>query len=149
MHGLIREEKSFGANPGTKDLARHLYTRMNCGTVVIAANNPVALLPPLRRQWLRLARKVQKERARTLNATRIYELSEVAKRMYALRFTTDWPADGSMPADVCITTVNKLLHWAPECRTLYITGDIDVEETHIITALMPQGSLVVVCRLTL
>lgn len=149
MRDLIRKENSFGANPGTKDLARHLYTRMNCGKVVIVADSPNALLSPLRRQWLKLARKVQKERASTLNAARIYELNEMVKRMYALRFSTEWPPDGYEPADVYIATIDELLRWAPEgsCRTLYVTCDITPEQLHLMTAWMPQGSLAVICRL--
>lgn len=149
MRDLIREENSFGANPGAKDLARHLYTRMSCGKVVIIANNPNALLAPLRKQWLKLARKVQKERASTLNATRIYELNEMAKRMRTLRFSTKWPPDGYEPADVYIAALDELLRWAPEadCRTLYVTCDITSERLHMVTAWMPPDSLMVFCRL--
>ncbi len=144
MRDLIREEDSSGANPGTKDLARHLYTRMNCGKVVIVASNPSALLSPLRKQWLKLARKVQKERASTLNATRIYELNEMAKRMHTLQFSTKWPPDGYEPADVYIATTNEMLQWTPEanCRTLYVTYDIKLEQLHLLTAWMPNGALV-------
>lgn len=149
MRDLIREENSFGANPGTKDLARHLYTRMNCGKIVIIASNPNALLSPLRKQWLKLARKVQKERASTLNATRIYELTEIIKRMYTLRFTTKWPPDGYEQTDVYIATIDELLRWAPEanCRTLYVTCGVKPEQFHLVTTWITKGSLVVVCEL--
>jgi len=86
MHGLIVEENAFGSNPGTKDIARHLFTRMSCGKVVIVADNPLALLGALRRQWLKLARKVQKERASTLNAQRIFELNEMVMKMQGVAF---------------------------------------------------------------
>ncbi|SRR6266540_5029956 len=124
MHGLIREEHSFGANPGTKDLARHLYTRITCGKVVIVANNPNTLLPPLRKQWLKLMRKVQKERASTLNAERIFELNEMVVRMQGLQFSTVWPPDGYKPADVYIATVEgycngRLRQTAEQC-TLHV-----------------------------
>lgn len=149
MRDLIVEQNSFGANPGAKDLARHLYTRMNCGKMVIVADKPVSLISALRKQWLKLAREVQKEAASTLNATRIYELNEVITRMYTLRFTTKWPPDGYEPADVYITTVDELLRWVPEaeCRTLYVTCDIKREELYMVTAWMLSGSLVVFCRL--
>lgn len=145
MHGLIREEHTFGANPGTKDLARHLFTRMSCGKVVIVADNPAALMGPLRKQWLKLARKVQKERASTLNAERIFELSEMVKRMQTLRFATTWPDDYS--ADVYVATMEQLLHWAPECRTLYVTSRADLADLHVVTSLMSKGGVVVECIL--
>lgn len=149
MHGLIREEYSFGANPRTRDLARHLYTRMNCGKVVIVAANPNALLPALRKQWLKLYRKVHKESASTLNATRMRELNEVITRMQTLQFATKWPPDGYDPADVYIATTDELLRWAPEpsCRTLYVTCEITMEQLHLVTAWMPRGGLVVECKL--
>jgi hypothetical protein len=144
MHGLIVEENAFGSNPGTKDIARHLFTRMSCGKAVVVADNPLALLGALRRQWLKLARKVQKERASTLNAQRIFELNEMVMKMQTLRFAAAWPEDFS--ADVYIATPEQLLQWAPECKTLYITCDMKLEAQHMITALMPRNGLVVICK---
>jgi len=150
MYGLIREENSFGANPGTKDLARHLYTRIYGGKVVIIANKPSAFLPALRKQWLKLMRKVQKERASTLNAERIFELNEVVVRMQSLQFSTTWPPDGYKLADVYVATIDELLRWAPEmeCQTIYVTCEVRPEHLHIITSWLKNNALVVKCRLT-
>ena len=104
MHDLIREASSFGANPSTKDLARHMYTRMSCGQIVIITNDPNALLSPLRKQWLKLCRKVQRERASTLNALRIRELTESIQRMQGLRFSAKWRDDTYDTADVYLAT---------------------------------------------
>lgn len=146
MRDLILEENSFGANPGTKDLARHMYTRTACGKVVIVSDNPTSLLSPLRKQWLKLMRKVQKEAAKTLNATRIYEFGQVVIRMQTLQFSCKWSAD-IYPADVCLATPEQLLQWAPECQTLYVVCKLKREDLYVITALMPKGTLVVICRL--
>jgi hypothetical protein len=149
MHGLIREEHSFGSNPGSKDLARHLYTRITCGKVTIVADNPSTLLPALRKQWLKLMRKIQKERASTLNAERIFELNEMVVQMQSLRFSTSWPPAGYTPADVYIATLDELLGWVPEaeCRTVYVTCEITNEQLYLVTAWMLSGSLIVICRL--
>src|SRR6266702_1702850 len=90
MYELIREENSFGANPGTKNLARHLYTRIACGKVVIIAEKPSNTLAALRKQWMKLCRKVQKEMAiaAVLNPARANELTNVIVRMQNARFTT-------------------------------------------------------------
>lgn len=144
MYGLTREEGSLGSNPGTKDLARHLFTRMSCGKVVIVAEKPETMKPALRRQWVKLARKVQRERSSTLNATRVLRLSDMAARMQTMRFTTQWPDD--YQADVFIVTVDQLLSWAPDCRTMYVTCNIQLEQLHLITAMMPKGGLVVLCK---
>ncbi|HUC89439.1 MAG TPA: hypothetical protein VMR45_01430 [Patescibacteria group bacterium] len=147
MHGLIREEHSFGANPGTKDLARHMYTRTSLGKVVIVADKPLSVQISLRRQWLKLARKAQKERASTLNGERILELTKMIGHMQSLRFAAKWPQYEHL-ADVYLATPEQLLKWAPECRTLYVTCDIELEDLHVITALMPKESLVVRCNLS-
>lgn len=144
MPGLTREEGSLGSNPGTKNLARHLFTRMSCGKVVIVADRPEAMHASLRKQWLKLARKASKERSSTLDASRILTLNDMVARMLNMRFTTKWPDD--FEADVFVVTVDQLLHWAPDCRTLYVTSDISMEQLHLITAMMPKGSLVVICK---
>ena len=149
MHGLLIEDHSFGANPGTKDLARHLYTRMNCGKVVVVGNNPTTTLSALRKQWLKLCRRVQRERASTLNATRVYELNQSVIRMQTLRFSTKWPQKDYPTADVCIATIEQLLSWPPEqdCRTLYVTCNVTNEKLYVVTAGMARGGLVVRCLL--
>lgn len=145
MYGLIREENSFGANPGAKDIARHLYTRMFSGTVVIVAERPATMLMLLRKQWFRIYRRIGREQSSTLDSGRLMEYVRLRSRMLAMRFTTKWPDD--MPAEVYIATPEQLLRWAPECRTLYVTCDMERIELHRITAFMPRGSLVVVCQL--
>jgi hypothetical protein len=144
MYGLIREEGSLGSNPGAKDLARHLFSRMACGKAVVVADRPNVMYASLRKQWLKLARKVSKEQSSTLNASRLLRLSGMAACMQTMRFTTDWPDDYT--ADVAIATVEQLLQWSPDCRTMYVTCEVSIEQLHLITAMMPKGSLVVLGR---
>lgn len=141
MHGLTREIESHAT---MQRLALHLYTRVPCGQAVIVADRPLILLSQLRKEWLRLIRKIHTQRASTLDATRILELTNSITYMRNLHFTVDYPPD-DFPAHVYIATVNQLLRWAPECRTLYITNEIATEQIHMITAWMPRGGLVVIC----
>lgn len=142
--GFTREEWPFGSTFGTKGLARHLFTRMSCGKVIIVADNPDVLHATLRKQWLKLSRKVQVERSRTLNATRVLRIADMAAKMQSMSFTTDWP-DG-YKADVCIATVEQLTEWLPNCRTLYVTCDISTGQLQLIATRMPVGSVVVVVQ---
>ena len=144
MYGLTREEGSLGSNPGAKDLARHLFSRMSCGKAVVVADRPNVMHALLRKQWLKLARKVSKEQSSTLNASRLLRLSGMVARMQTMHFTTDWPDDYT--ADVAIATVEQFLQWSPDCRTMYVTCEVSIEQLHLITAMMPKGSLVVLCR---
>lgn len=148
MYGLIVEEDSFGPNPNTKDLARHLYARMYYGKIVIVAAKPTIAIASLRKQWLKLARKVQKERAKTFKAVRVAELSGIVSYMQGLKFTTHYPPH-EYAGNVYITTVEEVLRWPPDCRTMYITCGIEREQLYMITAWMPKGSLVVICKLAI
>lgn len=60
------------------DIARHLFARQLNGNVAVVADNPVALLSAVKKQWARLERQVQRERASTLDATRIWALCKVS-----------------------------------------------------------------------
>lgn len=150
MHDLIREASSFGANPSTKDLARHMYTRMRCGQIVIITDDQNALLSPLRKQWLKLCRKVQRERSSTMNALRISELAETIQQMQGLRFSAKWHDGSYDTADVYLATTEQLLAWTPEsnCRTLYVTCETKQEQLYVITSMMREKALVVMCLLS-
>jgi len=138
MSTSIIEESSFGANPGTKDLARHLYTRMFCGKAIIIADNPTAVLGPLRKQWLKLARKARREAASTLSATRLYEFNIIIPRMYTLKFTQKNSAE-----DIYITTIDKLPKQIHGYATIYITCNVDLS----LVSPTLGNSLLVWCKL--
>lgn len=144
MHSLIVEQNTFGANPSTKDLAKHLFTRMYCGQAIIVAEKPTILLSLLRKEWLSLDRKVRRERSRTLDARRIYALTLMSSRMVSMQFSTSWPPDGYAVAHVYVVTLAQLLQWAPEaeCRTLYIVTSISKEQLYIVTSWMGKGGTV-------
>lgn len=146
MHGLIREQGSFGRHPTVQVLVRHLYTRSPCGRVVIVADRPPILLSLIRKEWLKLTRKLQIQRSSTLSAPRILELTHLLGHMQNLRFTAHYSPD-DFSADVYVVTVEQLLSWAPECRTMYITSGVTTEQLHMVTAWMPKGGLVVMLQL--
>jgi hypothetical protein len=144
MHGLIREEIVFGPNVTAKALAQHLYTRIHFGAVAIIADNPSAVLPALRKQWLKLIRQAQKQKSSTLNASKIAQISDQILRMQAVNFSANYIPELCPQPDVVIATSQQFLEWAPECQTLYVTCDIEREYLYQITAWMQKGALMVV-----
>lgn len=146
MYGLLREEYSLGSQPSSKAIARHLFTRAHCGKIVIVSRTPVGLHASLKKQWFKLSRKVLKEQASTLNAQRIQELSKIGSFMQCLRFVTSWPPDDL--ADVYIATPEQVLSYPPDCRTMYVTCDMKLEDLHKATAWMDKRSLVVICKMS-
>lgn len=146
MHGLILEESSFS---DTKDMARHMCARMYSGKIVIVADKPTGLLSSLRKQWLQLIRDLQKQRASTLDPTRINEITGRIAHMQQTRFAATWykgDADFDFDYDVCIATADQLHHWPPEYKTMYVTSKLDREKLFMITTWMRPGSLVVICK---
>jgi hypothetical protein len=148
MREFIVEKDSFGANPGLKDLSKHIYARMTCGPIIIVATNPQTTLPALRKQWFKLARRGQLLKSCTLNAFRILALTEQIGRMHNLVFSTNWSAYEYGKADVYLVTIEQLLSWAPECKTLYITYPVSAEHLHCLTTYMEKGAVVTECILS-
>ena len=145
MYQLFIEERPQSGGGISGDLAKHLYGRLLRGKVVTVCDNPQALMSAVRKQWLKICRQVQRERASTLDATKVLELVDMLGRMEALHFSARPPSE-EIEADVSFATVEQLLAWAPMCHTLYVTLEVTSEQLHLITAWMPEGGLVVTYR---
>ena len=63
MFGLYREYRTPAYTPLSCDIAKHLYTRMLCGPIVVVADNPRAMLSAVRKQWIKLQRTLTRERS--------------------------------------------------------------------------------------
>lgn len=140
---IVLKERRYTDNSGAHDIAEHLYHRMYYGKVVIIADRPGVFIGVLRRQWLKLMRRTQIERARTLNAAKIAELDGAVRYMQCLRFTRCYPPD-EHPGDVYIVGTKDALKWPPECSTMYIVGKTERHEQYLLTSWMWRGSLVVI-----
>ncbi|HSX05415.1 MAG TPA: hypothetical protein VLF69_03035 [Candidatus Saccharimonadales bacterium] len=143
MNSLVILKQHPTPSSGAKDIADHLLGRMYYGKAVIVADNPKVFIGVLRKQWLRLFRVNQRERARTLNPTKKAELDGMIAYMQGLRFTTRYPL-GEYPGDVYVVSLAAVLHWPPDCSTLYITTPIETRECYLVSAWMPRGGLVVI-----
>jgi hypothetical protein len=145
MHGLIREEHHIKSGMGAKFVAQHLMTRTRYGKAVIVVTKPHSAISAIRKQWLKLVRKKQTERASTLDAERIRQLVEMTAYMKSRRFTLKYPPDEYI-GDVYIANPETALRWPPSCQTMYVLCDMKPEQLHIITAWMPKNALVVILR---
>lgn len=143
MHQLIIEQRTQTGSGISGDLARHLYGRMLRGKVVVVCERPVGFMSATRKQWLRVCRQVQRERASTLNSMHLLELTNALSRMHSLRFSAKPPGE-ELAADVSFATPTQLLAWAPVCHTLYVACEIKKEDLYRITAWMVRGGLVVI-----
>lgn len=144
MHGLRVEYLQIAANKSLASaIVPKIVERAYYGKVVIVASKPINMLSALRKQWLRVERRVWKTRAQTLGAARTRELSAELAFMQHLRFTAKPPGD-VLAADVTIVTAEHLLHAAPMCQTMLIACPLPKETLHMITSWMPRGGVVVI-----
>lgn len=140
---IVLKRTPLTTNSGVKDISLHLCERMYYGKVVIVADNPKGFIAAFRKEWLKLAKKMQLERASTLDTAKIARLDGEVGYMLHLHFTIHYPPD-EYPGDVFVVSPKQALAWAPECRTMYIISHIERHQQYLLTSWMSRGSLVVI-----
>lgn len=145
MYGLLSEEHHIKEGTGAKFVAGHLLARARYGKAAIITQKPHSTISTVRKQWLKLIRHKQKERASTLDAVRIRQLVEVTAYMQSLRFTMKYPPEDHV-GNVYIVDTDKARQWPPLCQTMYVFCDLKREELYLITAWMPKNALVVILK---
>lgn len=129
------------------DITHHLYTRQLKGVALIVVEEPFLLLRIARKRWLQLIQSVQRERARTLNAARIAELSLQIARMNNYEFLSKLPlqnaADGAFfisPGDVPFVRT--------DCHTVYIGTQLSAESQIHAQQITTRKGLIVIYELS-
>lgn len=128
--------------PVAADIARHLQSRQYLGTAVVVCENPIAMISATRKQWLRLARNLQKQRASTLNAEEILRFTHTIMHMQHMQFVCKSPAETS-DAEVYFVTPNQLTRMPRNCFSLYLTTYVSEEIISSIAGELPESSLLV------
>jgi hypothetical protein len=143
MHGFYIERRKLPIGISlSKDLVQHIFTRAAHGPVVVIAERPQDLAAVTKKQWNALIRLVQRERASTLRAARIAELSNQVKWMQQLVFTAK-TTDELFDNCTLFMGLAEALHKPPICSTLYITSKLTAEQFHLATSWLPRNSVVV------
>lgn len=127
----------------SKDLAKQICERGQQGRVVVVTDKPIVLLSATKKQWLVLIRRVQRDRASTLDTIKIGELTQKIAWMQSLSFTAATP-DDLLEADVTFATAEDFVQTPPVCETVYITYKFEPEKLHMLTSWMPKGGLVII-----
>lgn len=89
----FRKSSARGTDSIAADIMRHLHTRQHLGKAVVITGQPIAILAAARKQWLKLARALQKQRASTLNADKILKFTHTITRMQYMQFSAKGPLD--------------------------------------------------------
>ena len=143
MNALQIEKRALGVNTSLSlDMARHMAGRLGLGQVVVVSKQPVALLASTRKQWLKVLRQLENQRAGTRDAVKIAAYSKKIAAMQTADFSVEPPIEDTW-ADIIFATAQDLLEFAPGCMTMYVATPTDKETLHKITSFMPEDGLVV------
>jgi len=144
MHRLqVEQYRILAKDSIAVKVTRHLYMHSSPGRVIIVAEKPFAMLSAVRKQWVLLERKVQVERAKSLDASKIQALSSRIAYMRGMHFTAKLPED-QLEADVTFATADDMVRMAPDCHLMYVTYAFPKEKLYVMTAWMPSQALVVI-----
>lgn len=144
MYALYIEQRLLNSRDTLSwDLAQHMYLRLTQGKVIVVTDKPRELCSATSKQWMKLMRKVMRQRASTLNAIRRVELIYQISCMQELRFSARQP-DDYLEADVTFATADDLIRVTPICDSAYVASEIGDEKLQMLTSWMPEGGVVVV-----
>jgi hypothetical protein len=146
MNRIYVEERNL-ADVGTlsHDIAHHLYVRQLQGSAVVIAEEPFLLLRVVRKQWLKLTKLVQRERARTLDAVRIAELTRETQVMNEHQFATASPVEAPN-ANVYFLSPTQVDEVLPSCHTIYITCPLNADAMESLKSRLFKGGLLVLYK---
>ena len=137
-----RISSARGSESIAADIARHVHTRQHLGKTVVVCEQPVVMLSAVRKQWLKLSRTIQKQRASTLNADKILKYTHTITRMQHMRFTGQLPVENP-EADLFFLNPADCSSIPIQTMTLYIMPKITTEEAATILGRLGGESLIV------
>jgi hypothetical protein len=121
---------------------RHLHTRQHLGKAIVVSSQPPVMLPVARKQWVKITRALQKERASTLNADKILKHTHTIAHMQHMQFTSHDPLD-SPDAEVYFMEPGKLEVIPVHCWTVYILDNLSATEADGLLVQLPAEALIV------
>lgn len=124
------------------DITRHIHARKHLGRAIVIADNPLGLLCVIRKQWLKLARLIQKQRAATLNADKILRLTHAIAHMQRVAFTTRSPRQ-QPDAHIFFVTAHDLATIPHSCYSIYVATKLQSDQLGRILHQLPNAALTV------
>jgi len=138
----MRKTAARGSDSIAADMMRHLHTRQHLGKAVILTTQPLAMLAAARKQWLKLSRAIQKQRAQTLNADKILKYTHTITHMQHLRFTAKGPLEAP-GADVYFITPSDVAIMPIQCWTVYVLDEPLRDAASTMITQLPTDALIV------
>lgn len=126
----------------SSDLARHLLTRQHLGKTVVVTDKPLITMSVVRKYWLKLSRSLQRERASTLNAEKILQLTYDITHMQHMEFAARSFYENPY-ADVFFVTPSQLDQLPANCFNFYVVASLAEEQLRVALGQLPAQALVV------
>jgi hypothetical protein len=121
---------------------RHLQARQHLGKAIVVCDNPQAMLAVANKQWLKLARTLQRRRGFTANAVEILKYTYTITQMQHMTLVAELPDDA--PEAVGYLLTPKQLRSLPgNSLSVYITTKIDDITLGRLMRELPNSALVV------
>lgn len=136
------EQRTIPASNIPKDIAKHLYLRSLDGKAIVLTDKPEATMLAVKKYWLKLSRKLLAERAKTVDASQIQDLTAHITHMQQLTMTSLDPLDVPQ-VDVFFMAPPLANSVLPFTHTVYVISSINDDDLQIIESCMPQSGHIV------
>jgi hypothetical protein len=138
----LRKSQARGTDSVVADIMRHLHTRQHLGKAVVICAQPVYILSAARKQWLKLSRVIQKQRAQTLNADKILKYTHTITHMQHMQFSTSSPLE-QPDADIYFIAPHQITHMPVHCWSIYVAAPLQPDAAWAMLAQLPAEALIV------
>ena len=138
----LRKSSARGTDSIAADMMRHLHSRQHLGKVLIICQQPGVGLPIARKQWMKLSRVLQKQRASTLNADKILKYTHAIITMQNMRFSTKPPLE-QPEADIYFADPAEPITLPANCYTIYNHEPLAKVALEALTSQLPEDALIV------
>ncbi|HSX35500.1 MAG TPA: hypothetical protein VLH84_01040 [Patescibacteria group bacterium] len=137
----LRRPGARGDGSIVADMMRHLHTRQYLGCALVFCAQSQATLSNARKQWLKLSRVVQKQRAQTLNADKIVKYTHTIAHMQHMVFSARPPLE-EPGAEVYFAVPGSTV--VPlKCWSVYVLEPLQADQIDSLLAQLPGNALVV------
>ncbi|HSX28129.1 MAG TPA: hypothetical protein VLF60_01625 [Candidatus Saccharimonadales bacterium] len=124
------------------DMMRHLHSRQYLGKALVICDSPFSTMRVARKQWLKLARTIQRQRASTLNADKILRFTYTITHMQHMQFAAKTPLQ-SPDTHVFFVTPEQCDQAPLSCFTVYIASQSPMSAYEPLLTQLPTGALLV------
>jgi len=138
----LRKQSAKGTDSIAADIMRHFHARQHLGKAVVIYEQPMGLLAASRRQWLKMGRAIQKQRASTLNADKILKYTHTIAHMQHINFSSKTPLD-EPEADIYFLDEHQCATMPVHCYTVYVVIDVRHTVAAAMVDQLPADALMV------